>query len=42
MPHSYTDVVYYDFKKAFDSVAYPKILTELPAYGVSLIGNLLS
>ena len=35
-----TDVVYFDFKKAFDSVSRPKLLVKLKAYGIT--GNLLS
>jgi hypothetical protein len=35
-----TDVIYFDFKKAFDSVSHPKLLTKLEAYGLS--GLLLS
>jgi len=34
-----TDVIYFDFKKPFDSVSHPKLLVKLPAYG--LFGNLL-
>jgi Reverse transcriptase (RNA-dependent DNA polymerase) len=33
-----TDAVYFDFKKALDSVAHPKLLIKLPAYGIN--GNL--
>jgi len=36
----HTNVVYFYFKKAFDSVAHPKLLIKLPAYGLS--GNPLS
>ena len=35
-----TDVIYFDFKKAFDSVSHSKLLVKLPAYGLS--GNLLA
>ena len=34
-----TDVIYFDFSKAFDSVSHPKLLYKLSAYG--LIGTLL-
>jgi ribonuclease P/MRP protein subunit RPP40 len=30
-----TDVVYFDFKKAFDSVSHPKLLSKLHAYGIN-------
>jgi len=33
-----TNVVYFDFKKAFDSVSQPKLLIKLKAYGIA--GNL--
>ena len=36
--HISTDAVYFDFKKAFDPLAHPKLLTKLPAYSIS--GNL--
>jgi len=35
-----TDVIYFDFKKAFDSVSHSKLLIKLPVYGLS--GNLLA
>jgi len=35
-----TNVVYFDFKKAFDYVSHPKLLIKLKAYG--LTGNLLA
>ena len=35
-----TDVIYFDFKKAFDSVSHCKLLVKLPAYDLS--GNLLA
>ena len=35
-----TDVIYVDFKKAFDSVSHEKLLAKLEAYGLK--GNLLS
>jgi len=35
-----TDVIYFDFKKAFDSVPHSKLLIKLPTYGLS--GNLLA
>ena len=38
--HAGTDIIYFDFKKAFDSVSHPKLLTKLNAYGIS--GLLLS
>ena len=37
--HIPNDVVYFDFKKAFDSVSHPKLRMKLPAYGIG--GNLL-
>ena len=33
-----TDIVYFNFKKAFDSVSHPKLLVKLKAYGIT--GNL--
>jgi len=30
-----TNVVYFDFKKAFDSVSHPKLLKKLKAYGIA-------
>lgn len=38
--HLITDVIYFDFKKAFDSVSHPKLLLKLSAYGIT--GNLLA
>ena len=38
--HRNTDVIYFDFKKAFDSVSHSKLLIKLPAYGLS--GNFLA
>jgi len=35
-----TDIIYFDFKKAFDSVSHQKPLNKLQAYGI--VGNLLS
>ena len=35
-----TDVIYFDFKMAFDSVSHSKLLIKLSAYGLS--GNLLA
>ena len=39
-----TDVIYFDFSKAFDSVSHPKLLTKLRAYGLTgpLLGWLTS
>ena len=33
--HAGTDIIYFDFRKAFDSVSHPKLLTKLQAYGIS-------
>jgi hypothetical protein len=33
--HHHRDVVYFDFKKAFDSVSHPKLLSKLHAYGIN-------
>jgi sarcosine oxidase/L-pipecolate oxidase len=33
--HAGTDIIYFDFKKAFDSVSHPKLPTKLEAYGIS-------
>jgi len=30
-----TDVIYFDFKKAFDTVSHPKLLTKRKAYGLT-------
>jgi hypothetical protein len=30
----HVDVIYFDFKKAFDSVSHPKLLTKIKAYGI--------
>jgi hypothetical protein len=30
-----TDIIYFDFKKALNSVSHPKPLTKLKAYGIS-------
>ena len=30
-----TEVVYFDFKKAFDSVSHDKLLVKIAAYGIS-------
>jgi Reverse transcriptase (RNA-dependent DNA polymerase) len=38
--HAGTDIIYFDFKKAFDSVSYPKLIAKLNSYGIS--GLLLS
>ena len=35
-----TDIIYFDFKKAFDSVPHHRLLLKLKSYGIS--GNLLS
>ena len=35
-----TYVIYFDFKKAFDSVSYSKLLTKIEAYGIT--GDLLT
>ena len=33
--HQGTDIIYFDFKKDFDSVSHQKLLTKLQAYGIS-------
>jgi ribonuclease P/MRP protein subunit RPP40 len=38
--HAGTDIIYFDYKKAFDSVSHSKLLIKLEAYGIS--GLLLS
>jgi len=38
--HRNTDVIYFEFEKAFDSLSHSKLLIKLPAYGLS--GNLLA
>ncbi|XP_065654673.1 uncharacterized protein LOC136081295 [Hydra vulgaris] len=35
-----TNIIYFDFKKAFNSVSHPKLLMKLPAYGI--VGHLLN
>jgi len=30
----HTDIIYFDFKKAFDSVSHPKLLIKLKSYGL--------
>jgi hypothetical protein len=35
----YTDIIYFDFRKAFDSVSHPKLISKISAYGIS--GQLL-
>ena len=39
-PHKVTDVIYFNFEKAFDSVSHMKILNRLQACGI--FGNLLA